>query len=235
MDLISDIHLEFHPWTLPKPIATDRILIIAGDLGCITNTKTYKEFLATASTYYKYTILVAGNHEYYGTTIENAEILINQLVKQFNNIYYLQKASIVLDDIEFIGCTLWSNIESLKKWAINDGSSIKQFSLNRYRKLHTEHVEWLQTELLKPLVALKRVVVTHHLPSFYCIDAKFISYGTANCFFASDLDDLITKSDIWLCGHTHTVNTIQIGNTLVFMNPKGYPGENQESYEVLEI
>jgi len=71
MDLISDIHLEFDSkWKLPKPIETDRILIIAGDLCPIaTFSKHFSDFIATASTFYRNVIFIAGNHEYYSVMV----------------------------------------------------------------------------------------------------------------------------------------------------------------------
>jgi predicted phosphohydrolase len=241
LHLISDLHLEFRPWEFPTTInqLEDRILVIAGDLCPITrNVKSYKQFLTTASKKYQHVIVIAGNHEYYGTTISNAETKLKNMAAQFHNVHYLQCDSIILNnEIEFLGCTLWSNVESVEMWSIQDGAHIKKFSLEEYQKLHLEHVKWLQTELAKPKKVSSRVVITHHLPSFECIHPKYHSYGSTNCFFASTLEhDLITSTDFWLHGHTHTGNQIKISNTFIISNPRGYPGENNDhEYRPKEI
>lgn len=228
IDLISDIHLEFAPWILNK---TGDILVIAGDLGKATS-KSYKIFLVDVARKYRHVILVSGNHESYGTTIENGEAQIRNAVADLPNVSYLQCDSVIIDDVEFLGCTLWSEV-SIDTWLINDGNSIKRFSLNNYKELHRKHREWLSTRLKGPSTR-KRIVVTHHLPSYKCIDSKYDD-DTMNQFFASHLDDLVPRATLWLCGHSHTPNCCQIGGTYIFLNPRGYPGENPSDYEPISI
>ncbi len=229
MELISDIHLEYDPTYRINRIG--EILIIAGDLGKVTN-KSYYTFLADVSDRYDHIILVAGNHEYYGTTIENGERLIREMMAKLPNVHYLQCGKVVINEIEFLGCTLWSE-PTVDHWLTNDGSSIKDFSLKHYQDLHTQHRDWLTGQLNIPSTR-KRIVVTHYLPSYRCIDPKYTDEDT-NSFFASHLDDLVPKANLWLCGHTHSDNAIQINGTFVFINPKGYPGENDREYYPLEI
>lgn len=229
MELISDIHLEFEPTYRLNRVG--EILIIAGDLGKVTN-KSYQAFLADVSERYDHVILVAGNHDYYGTSIEEGELKIRNIVKQYPNIKYLQCNKVVINNIEFLGCTLWSQ-PAVDYWETNDGNSIKEFSLDDYHALHQTHRDWLETELNQSS-PYKRVVITHHLPSYRCIDPKYTNL-VVNSFFASELDYLVPKANLWLAGHTHTNNAILIDNTYVFINPKGYPGENEEEYSPLEI
>ena len=79
------------------------------------------------------------------------------------------------------------------------------------------------------------VVVTHHLPSRRSVSAEFAD-SALNPAFASDLDDLVTRSGaaLWVHGHTHTSCDYTLGATRVVCNPKGYgparecPAENGE-------
>jgi predicted MPP superfamily phosphohydrolase len=228
IDLISDIHLEFAPWTLNQ---TGDILVIAGDLGRAID-ESYKIFLADVAQKYRHVILISGNHECYKTTIDNGEAQIRNAVADLPNVHYLQCESIVIDEIEFLGCTLWSHLDT-RLWSINDGCSIKKFSIKQYKELHRTHRDWL-TERLNEPTSRKRVVVTHHLPSYKCIDPKYVN-DCSNQFFASHLDDLVPKATLWLAGHTHSPITCQIGGTFVFINPRGYPGENPGDYEPVSI
>lgn len=230
MDLISDIHLEFDPTFRLNRIG--EILIIAGDLGKVVH-KSYLKFLTDASERYDHIILVAGNHEYYNTSIENGERLLREIKDKLPNVHYLQCESIIINKVEFLGCTLWSDISNIDKWMTNDGASIKDFSLNKYYELYQSHSAWLSDKLNTPSNH-KRVVVTHYLPTYKVLDPKYDDNPT-NAFFASDLDHLIPKATLWVAGHTHKDNTIMVGGTYLYVNPKGYPGENNESYTPLEI
>ena len=227
MDLISDIHLEFDPTYRLSSIG--EVLIIAGDLGKVVS-RSYYDFLRHASDRYDHIILVAGNHEYYGTTIENGEKILKNL--NIPNVHYLQCDSIMINGIEYLGCTLWSEILLDAGWMTNDGNSIKNFSLKNYYELYVEHSTWLTKKLNEP-VNHKRVVITHHLPTFKAINDKY--KGLNNTFFASALDHLVSKATVWVAGHTHSENTVRINNTYLFVNPKGYPGENSEEYSPVSI
>lgn len=229
IDLISDIHLEFSSWNLDQ---TGDILVIAGDLG-IANSDMYKKFLVDVGGKYKHVILVSGNHEYYGTTIENGEKQIRNNICDLSNVHYLQCDSIIIDDIEFLGCTLWSEL-STDVWMTNDGRSIENFNIEDYNQLYQKHSKWLSQKLSQPS-SYKRIVVTHYLPSYRCIDPKYTD-DNVNQFFASHLDHLVPLSNLWLCGHTHSPNCCQIGGTYVFINPRGYPDENCDyDYEPLSL
>jgi predicted phosphodiesterase len=228
LDLISDIHLEFAPWTLDK---TGDILIIAGDLGRAID-KSYKNFLVDVSQKYRHIILVSGNHESYSTSIENSESLIRVAVADLPNVHYLQCESVIIDEVEFLGCTLWSEVSG-DTWLINDGSSIENFSLDTYKDLYQKHRTWLTDKLNEPSTR-KRIVVTHHLPSYKCIDSQYTN-DNINQFFASHLDELVPKAMMWLCGHSHSPSCCQIGRTYVFVHPRGYPGENPSDYEPISL
>jgi 3',5'-cyclic AMP phosphodiesterase CpdA len=228
IDLISDIHLEFAPWTLNK---TGDILVIAGDLGKATD-KTYKNFLVDVSQKYRHVILISGNHDSYGTTIDKGEALIREAIADLPNVSYLQCESVIIDDVEFLGCTLWSEL-STNLWLINDGCSIKKFTIKQYKELHRKHREWLTQKLSEPTTR-KRIVVTHHLPSYKCIDSQYTN-DNINQFFASHLDHLVPKATMWLCGHSHTESCCQIGGVYVFVHPRGYPGENASDYEPISL
>ena len=190
MELISDIHLEYDPTYRINRIGG--ILIIAGDLGKVIN-KSYYDFLADVSDRYDHIILVAGNHEYYGTTIEKGERLLREITTKLPNVHYLQCDKVVINEIEFLGCTLWSE-PTVDHWLTNDGSSIKDFSLEQYQDLNTQHRDWLTEQLNIPSTR-KKIVVTHYLPSYRCIDPKYNDENT-NSFFASHLDDLVPKANL---------------------------------------
>lgn len=72
------------------------------------------------------------------------------------------------------------------------------------------------------------VVVTHHAPSMKSVDPK---YGETplNAAYASNLDHLVDRADLWIHGHVHTAFDYRIGDGRVVCNPRGYVGAGEET------
>jgi sulfur relay (sulfurtransferase) DsrF/TusC family protein len=249
--IASDLHLEFYDKiNISDFFDTSKIdepttLILAGDIGypstLTTPHKNYEIFLDECSKIFKHIILIAGNHEYYSDyamTVE--ENKIRELVKKYNNIYFLQKDEIVIDDIVILGCTLWTYIPDKYKFHIksmmNDYKKItyiedgKEYFFNHEynNKLNKEHIQWLFDRVEK-YSDKKIIVITHHLPSWKMIHEKYLISKDSvimSWAFANNLDELIEKNEnicYWICGHSHRSMHKRIGKCDVFLNPKGYP------------
>ena len=67
----------------------------------------------------------------------------------------------------------------------------------------------------------KTVVVSHHLPSAESVAARFKDSLLSACF-ASELDYLFGKMDLWVHGHTHDNMDYVANGTRVICNPRGY-------------
>ena len=68
------------------------------------------------------------------------------------------------------------------------------------------------------------IVVTHHHPTLQTnIGSRYNNPVMINLYH-SDLDWLIEKyhPKYWICGHTHESTSVQIGDTLVVANCRGY-------------
>jgi Icc-related predicted phosphoesterase len=94
-----------------------------------------------------------------------------------------------------------------------------------------EHIYKENDEFVKFLKAVwnpsdKNIIITHHLPSYSCIDPKYRN-SSLNQFFANDLDYLINelKPVAWIFGHSHSAVDIKIGETRCVSMPTGYPSE----------
>jgi len=95
---------------------------------------------------------------------------------------------------------------------------------------HQESRDFLETELKHepdPMGLMpswrKTVVVTHHAPSVLSLDhQKAVEHGDAA--YASDLDDLVSRADLWVHGHTHKAVNYPVGFGRVVSNPRGYVG-----------
>lgn len=124
ISVCSDIHLEFGPITLEN---TDdaNVLILSGDIcvaddlrypdpyGIIDSAKMsrFQDFFSSCSKNFPNVVYVMGNHEHYhGDFAKTAETLRNHL-KDFPNVYFLDKEFIELNGFIFYGGTLWTNFD----------------------------------------------------------------------------------------------------------------------------
>jgi predicted phosphohydrolase len=212
------------------PEEEDDILVLAGDIGTPYK-KHYRACLAHVNTHFKKTFLIPGNHEYYGNlyTIEEIHAMIEDLVKEFPNIVYLQNSSTVYGGYRFIGTILWSSIND-SKYTINDTRMIKNLTIENYQKRHEECMDYLEKEVDKSIEPV--IVLTHHMPSYNLIGSMYLTGDMKhyNQWFATDLNSFIekyrNKIKAWIYGHTHTASKKELYGVPMLCNPVGYPGEN---------
>lgn len=207
------------------------ICLIAGDFDSPFKPN-FKQLLSIVKSHFNYVFYVPGNHEYYHTkekkSIEETDDYIKKLCID-TNVIFLQcdEYNIKIEDIEIniLGCTLWSNISKVGYELISDSRFI--FSdINQYLNLHQKHLSWLEDKINNNSDK-KYIIVTHHLPSFKLIHSKFNpdDKDNINTAFASDLDHLVSKSLLWVCGHSH--ERMKIDN--MRLNPIGYPREKRQT------
>ena len=229
IQVLSDVHLEVakNPIKLIEKILPscpepDTVLVLAGDIGHF-GSELYMEYIERASRNYRAIFLVLGNHEYYCSSVEKISQEILQ-VKLPDNVHLLERASIVLDNVRFIGCTLWAVGDPDLIENINDFRYIQDMTPELYANLNKIDKNWLKNEL-NNTGNFKTVVITHHMPSKSLINRVYKN-NPLNVFYANELDDLVKHADFWLCGHTHIPNTVDIGKCRCITNPVGYTGEN---------
>lgn len=229
LHILSDLHLEFSTF---EPPATDAdVIVLAGDIGK-GNKGVYWARQAFPD---KPILYVPGNHEFYGTQRQETLALLN-MAGQENGIHILDDAEIIIDGVRFLGCTLWTDFmlfgEAKKADAmyegrifLNDFRVIQEedkipFSPARSIELHEQSLAWLKAKLDEPFDG-KTVVVTHHLPSSQSVADRF-KYSSLSACFASELDYLFGKMDMWVHGHTHDNMDYEANGTRVICNPRGY-------------
>ena len=242
LDFISDIHLSHYKQAVSEPSKHGDTLVVAGDIDGDDIQQSIDWLLSQANNY-KHVVVVLGNHDYYGSTIEqtNKKWTDHQEVLTSHNIHVLINRTIVIDDVLFIGTTLWSDIYAQGnssayrcKKLLNDFRQIKQFTLSKYQEAFKTNLAWLDTQLSLQSAGWEKriVVITHHLPSFKCIHNEYKS-SPINVGFASSLDNTHSQFfngnvDVWIHGHTHKPIDTMIGQTRVLCNPRGYPNENEK-------
>lgn len=222
--IMSDVHLEYQK-NGPKYInklkpnqKTDDILLLAGDIGNPTK-KLYKFFIKTMSELYREVIIISGNHEYYqhqlhpwtsdikkyGLSMDSIEDLLFKIADEFENVHYLQKGELIVDDIRFLGCTMWTPSHPMLTGLLNDYSIIPNMTYELCKSLHEDHKSWLE-EKLQDKEYKKTIVLTHHCPSYSLLG----KVGDTDPFYYSNLEYLMDKIDYWICGHSHGFKRVTI-------------------------
>jgi Icc-related predicted phosphoesterase len=251
--LVSDLHRECHASSKSLLAAIDfskfphsNICVLAGDIGYPLLERRGKgvdklpsvnpQFLHILKTFraqFCNVLFVTGNHEYhqardFKVSVEQVDAVVQRACDEAKVIFLNCKSWVDVETkVEFLGCTLWSDM-SEETWQRMEDS--KAFRTNEEcQKKHIEHVTWLAKTLASP-ARYPRIVVTHHLPSFKLVHAKYKD-SPLNDGFCSDQEKLLKGHSIcaWLCGHTHERITSAVCSVPIFSNPLGYPGEKRET------
>lgn len=217
----------------------DSILVLAGDITPVRNQ--LRDFIQVVSSRFAAVIYVPGNHEYYGSEMDEWNVSMNSIL---NNIHDVE-ASIdgaQLDEyyndgkpiVRFISATLWA--DGGKSMEEHDAvantvydfmhirKGLRTFTVGDMMTLHQSQKKQIEMYLDLPWKG-KTVVVTHHVPSYSLCHPRFPA--ESNGGFASDSDDLILKYKpwMWIHGHTHDTIDTKIGDTRIVCNPRGYVRE----------
>jgi Icc-related predicted phosphoesterase len=238
--VISDLHLRIGDLEDGLDIPTDvEIAIVAGDVHAPLTSSfdwLHQNLVARGVP----TIFVAGNHEWYGTEMQENEEEALSVRDRYPGLHWLENQAVVLEGIRFVECTLWTDYdlnqqqaESMKvaRLQMNDHRLIEYIRENGTRdafapedalKLHQQSRSWLTSELSRPFSG-KTVVVTHHSPHPRSIHSVYAG-DKLNPAFCSDLSEMIDdfQPDFWVHGHTHSSFDYFLGKTHVICNPRGY-------------
>lgn len=243
----SDLHLEFRLKKDPRSTrsasgipklekflprkAGVEYLLLAGDICPVKHYRSlWTEFLQYCSVTFPQTLIVAGNHEYYGGSRDWVDAELRSLVSAHGNVHFLQRAVYTDDRVTVAGCTLWSRTDrpvpmNDYETIVKDGPSGSTITHLDTLAWHTEDRQWLEG-VLSASTATVDIVLTHHLPSYRAVAPRY-SGDPCNIAFATDLDHLCALVPYWVCGHTHTPRDLTVNTCRVIINPRGYPGETQ--------
>ncbi len=229
----SDLHLEFREnrkWLEKHRLEPKaEVLLLAGDIMPFRELSEHDDYLDYLSATYKVIYWVPGNHEYYHNDITKRSGSFCEKIRE--NIFLLNNKAILYKEIKIVFSTLWSSISPQRQEQIerslNDFHLIRNcdrfLSVGDVNGMHAESLDFLQTELNIDN-GVKKLVVTHHAPTFLHYPPKYKG-SELNEAFATELYDFIEGSgaSAWIYGHVHhNAPDFRVGDTLVTSNQLGY-------------
>jgi predicted phosphodiesterase len=268
--VVSDLHLEFNDVNIPNNENCD-VLILSGDImvaqdlhdhpemdyGMYSNANLenlgrrqqtalrFRDFLKRCSFQFPHVIYVAGNHEFYhGRWIGSLTHLREECAK-YPNVYFLERDCKVIDDVVFVGGTLWTDLNKGDPITLhgvrdmmNDYRVIKRDDLDfaRLKPVDTAMRHKQTLDYIKQIVDERKdkkcVVVGHHSPSHQSTHEWYKGQYIMNGAYHSNLDEFIMdrpQIKLWTHGHTHHEFDYMIGSCRVMCNPRGYDGYEQQA------
>ena len=134
--LVSDLHLEFSDIMIPNDADYD-LLILSGDIMVAqdlhdhqepastadqmaianntglgrrqANAQRFRDFLKRCSFQFPHVIYIAGNHEFYNGKFFASLVHLREECAKYPNVYFLENDVKVINDIVFMGATLWTD------------------------------------------------------------------------------------------------------------------------------
>jgi predicted phosphohydrolase len=245
---LSDLHLEFGTFLPPSPDLYD-IAVLAGDIAVGAKAVHWAQRLSTFAC--KPVVLVAGNHEFYGSERTRMLTELRQAAVD-SNVHLLDRDEVTLLGVRFLGTTLWTDFEldvaegtdvdqAMRDATLGlndftgairerqtDSHSTRHFTPRDAAREHVLSRSWLRARLRDPVPAdvTATVVVTHHGPSRRSMDPIYEGSELNPCFYSDLPESFFHLAALWVHGHTHSSSDYRHHRTRIVANPRGYTRRN---------
>jgi predicted phosphodiesterase len=263
IQLFSDLHLERDPAFLPIIHPGTDVVVLAGDIGSYQARSRLQDddfglarFAPAATGSPARVLYVPGNHEFDGLEYDAAYERLRRVCDHVG-IVWLDRESIVVDGVRFVGTTLWSDFDAVAGEERDPEKQLqargKAFRAANYylsknttfrngepvlaeeqREMSLACQDWLRAALAAPFDG-PTVAVTHYAPSLRSADPRYgVTPGTAG--FCNAMDGLIPYADVWMHGHLHCLNDYVVEGEVdglarscrVVANPLGYANKGEQ-------
>ncbi|GIZ38729.1 hypothetical protein CKM354_000213400 [Cercospora kikuchii] len=210
VQFMSDLHLERVKYDFE--ITKDApILLLAGDIGRFCDEALYRAFLAKQCSQFDKVLLIAGNHEFYGSSREEGLAIAQNFVEDetmCGKLHFLNRTrfDIPNSSTTILGCTLHSHIAADYTRLTNDFNCIKNWRVRDHNAEHERDLKWLQITLAE---------ITSH--------PTHTNSNVSQCFCSNALEQMASwkgneQVTDWKFGHTHWNAKFLIGAVLVQSN-----------------
>lgn len=246
IQVVSDLHLEFSDINIQNTQNAD-VLILGGDIMIASKVHKpnseygirFRDFLKRVSFQFPHVVYVMGNHEFYsdGRFFDSVDDM-RAACAVHENIYLLERDCKQIDDVLFVGGTLWTDMNKYDPLTLHavrdmmmDYSAINndKAGFRRLKPADTVERHRLTRDYIKQIASenkdKKIVVVGHHTPSFQSCHEQYKHDYLMNGAYHSDLSEIMLDNPhikLWTHGHTHNCFDYVIGETRVVCNPRGY-------------
>ena len=256
--LVSDVHLEFGDLEFDNDSGAD-VLILGGDI-CVGADMAQRDPYNTMGEHYRsnrfhafferccerfpHVIFIVGNHEHYHGDFAKTVPHFKDVLGYLPNLHILEKETFVLDDITFVGGTLWTDMNRRDNRTLHEISRMMndfrcvdhsakaedgrgwpgRFNTIDAANDHDAMLAFVRTTV-EANPAGRYVVVGHHAPSRLSTHPKYQDQFIMNGGYSSELDDFILdhpQIKMWTHGHTHEDFDYRIGSCRILCNPRGY-------------
>lgn len=241
IQILSDFHYDCLPESCQETFVGKLIspeadyVVLAGDIAESTD---LRKFMQKFNETGKKAIYVPGNHDHWH---KDVNVFPDWVRGVFEGHHVLMNDFVIIDDIVFIGATFWTDIShpvnaNAVQMGMMDFRRIRSISTNWWQGQHLNSKRYIEEALkFEQFKDLKKIVVTHHSPSFRTCPERF-KYDGLNVAFHSNQDELLHEDyapDLWIHGHVHDFCDQVIGNTRCIRNPFGYVayGEKDTGYK----
>lgn len=230
ISIVSDVHTEHdteNKLSAIRKMPKKDVLVLAGDIGTRSSLEAAVEAFCGRA---RHVVMVAGNHEAWGRTIQTSLDQCAELESKFPNFHFLNNSYIVIDGQRFVGTSLWFPDHPMNfafRHLDNDFTRIDNFVQDVYG------TSMAAKRYLEGTVDTNDVVITHHLPSYESVHPRFRA-SEGNRFYVHDVSRLVeyAQPKLWVHGHTHDPMDYMIGNTRIVCNPMGYETRTMTTVDV---
>lgn len=239
--IMSDLHTEFEPFMPPDPLPLVDVAVVAGDFG-IGGIVPALEWLERNFAPKMEVVIVAGNHDFYGTFHVDALREARDFASRLDRVHFLENASATIGGVTFIGATLWTDFGLAGNRQLSMFEASKAMSdyrrieyskrpfqrFNPLRTLRAHQISRSYFERTLEAAARPAVVVSHHAPSLRSVPDRYREHRLSPAY-ASDMDDVILRHQprLWVHGHIHEPVDYKLGETRIVSDPVGYPSERK--------
>jgi len=256
--LASDVHLEFGDLDFDNTDNAD-VLILGGDI-CVGADMAQRDPYNTMGEHYRsnrfhaffqrccdrfpHVIFIVGNHEHYNGDFQKTIPHFKDVLGYLKNLHILEKETFVLDDVIFVGGTLWTDMNKRDIRTLHEISRMMndfrcvdnsarltdgrgwndRFTTTDAADDHDTMLEYIRL-MIEGKWDQKFVVVGHHAPSRLSTHPRYAHEAIMNGGYSSELDNFILdhpQIKLWTHGHTHEDFDYCIGSTRILCNPRGY-------------
>jgi hypothetical protein len=167
--------------------------------------------------------LLDGDGGHYKSSPTEVARNLAKLTKALPQVVIPENDTVVIGGQRFIAGTMWFRADPTaeqNKRFMHDFSLIQDFEPWVYEQNAAFE------KILASQVGADEVVVTHHLPAFESVPARF-ARSAMNAFFVCDMAPRVRERQpkLWIHGHSQDRCDYLLGRTRVVANPLGYPNE----------